>query len=49
MASVVTMAAFVLFGADTAAVSLDRDSLTSPLSISAPALPLPSQLLPFAR
>jgi hypothetical protein len=39
----------VLFGAEAEVTSFDRDSLTSPFSISAPALPAPAQLLPFAR
>ena len=48
--SVFMMTVYVLFGADTARVPLVRGSaVDSPVQISAPALPKPTDLFPSLR
>jgi hypothetical protein len=49
--SIFMMATYVLFGADTARVSLASEggAISSPVEISAAELPKPSALLPFLR
>lgn len=47
--SVLMMAGYVLFGADTAHMPIGPGSLGAPVSVSAPALPSASQFLPSVR
>lgn len=47
--SVLMMAGYVLFGADAARMPIGPGSLSAPVSVSAPALPSASRILPSFR
>lgn len=47
--SVLMMTGYVLFGTDAARMPIGPASLSTPVSVSAPALPSASRLLPTVR